>query len=106
MKIHDAYTIYNNGIQSIDFQLSEAINCILDHQNSQLEKLDQVELAEFKARIQTDAIDEYYSALLKKLNRHIDNMRAALEQAQKERDLGRDRIMEVNRLIQSELEDA
>lgn len=87
MKIHEAYTIYNNGIHSIDPQLSEAINCILDHQNAQLEKLDRVELAEFKVRIETEAIDGYYSALLKKLNRDIENIGAALEQAQIERDL-------------------
>lgn len=87
MKIHEAYTIYNNGIQSIDPQLSEAINCILDHQNAQLEKLDRVELAEFKARIVTEAIDEYYIARLKKAHMDIADLRTALKTGQKERDL-------------------
>lgn len=89
MKIHEAYTIYNNRIQSIDPQLSEAINCILDHQNALLEKLDRVELAEVKARIETDAIDDYYSSLLKKLSRDIKDIRAELEYARKSRDLYR-----------------
>lgn len=72
MKIHEAYTIYNNGIQSIAPQLSEAINCILDHQNSQLEKLDRVELAEVKTRMEIEAVEGYFSALLKKRVQHVE----------------------------------
>lgn len=66
MNINTAYTIYNNGIQSVEPQLAEAIDRIIDDKNKQLEKLDQVELAEVKARIELEAVDGYYSTLLKK----------------------------------------
>ena len=66
MNIHTAYTIYNNAIQSVKPQLGEAIDRIIDDKNKQLEKLDKVELAEVKARIEIEAGEGYLTALLKK----------------------------------------
>ncbi|MFL0584689.1 hypothetical protein ACH0B6_19140 [Solibacillus silvestris] len=104
MNIHTAYTIYNNGIQSIEPQLAEAIDRIIDakskavdrykecyeicergmhrahdlYKDSQ-EKLDKVELAEFKARIELEVIDTYYSALLKKRVLQVEELQAENE---------------------------
>lgn len=87
MNIHTAYTIYNNGIQTVEPQLAEAIDRIIDDKNKQLENLDRVELAEVKARIEIEAIDGYYSALLKKrvlqveaLQIENDRLRVALDE--------------------------
>lgn len=80
MNIHTAYTIYNNGIQTVEPQLAEAIDRIIDDKNKQLEKLDQVELAEVKARIELEAIDGYYSALLKKRVLQVEALQAENKQ--------------------------
>ncbi|MBD8037116.1 hypothetical protein H9635_10195 [Solibacillus sp. A46] len=58
MKLTEAYTIFNNNLHSMDPQLAEAIDRILDDKNKQLEKLDGVELAEAKARIEIERLRE------------------------------------------------
>ena len=87
MNIQTAYTIYNNGIQSVEPQLPEAIDRIIDDKNKQLEKLDKVELAEVKARIEIEAGEAYLTALLKKrihqnydLQDENENLRGALQE--------------------------
>lgn len=87
MNIHTAYTIYNNGIQSVEPQLAEAIDRIIDDKNKQLEKLYQVELAEVKACIEIKAGEGYLTALLKKrihqnydLQDENENLRGALQE--------------------------
>lgn len=87
MNIHTAYTIYNNGIQTVEPQLAEAIDRIIDDKNKQLEKLDKVELAEVKARIEIEAGEGYLTALLKKrihqnydLQDENENLRGALQE--------------------------
>ena len=91
MKLTEAYTVYNNGIQSVEPQLSEAIDRIIDDKNKQLEKLDQVELAEMKARMEMEASEGYLTALLKKrihqnydLQEENERLRGALEFTQSE----------------------
>ncbi|MER2119239.1 MAG: hypothetical protein ABS935_03170 [Solibacillus sp.] len=105
MNIHTAYTIYNNGIQTVEPQLAEAIDRIIDVKSKAVdrykesyeicergmfkahdlfkatqEKLDQVELAEVKARIEMEAIDGYYSALLKKRVQQVEVLQSVNHQ--------------------------
>lgn len=54
MNINEAYTVYNNQIQSVGPLLAEALDRILDEKNKQLEKLDRTELAEVKARMEVE----------------------------------------------------
>ena len=58
MKLTEAYTVFNNNLHSMDPQLAEAFDRILDDKNKQLEKLDQVELAEAKARMEIERLRE------------------------------------------------
>lgn len=58
MKLTEAYTVFNNNLHSMDPQLAEAIDRILDDKNKQLEKLDQVELAEAKARMEIERLQQ------------------------------------------------
>ena len=42
MNIHTAYIIYNNGIQSVEPQLSEAIHEIIEDSKQRIEQLEEV----------------------------------------------------------------
>ena len=63
MKLTEAYTVFNNNLHSMDPQLAEAIDRILDDKNMQLEKLDQVELAETKARMEIERLVNFIETL-------------------------------------------
>lgn len=101
MKITEAYTVYNNGIQSVEPQLAEAIDRIIDAKNKAVdrykecyeicergmhrahdlykdsqEKLDKVELAEAKARFELERMDN--TSIFRAIA-EIDRLRAALE---------------------------
>ena len=98
MNIHTAYTIYNNGIQSVEPQLADKVigdipvfwdvsggywceSCGFKEMIDDLRsKLDRTELAEVKARIEIEAIDGYYSALLKKRVLQVEAMQAENKQ--------------------------
>ncbi|MEK4702028.1 hypothetical protein MKX47_21245 [Solibacillus sp. FSL R7-0668] len=101
MKITEAYTVYNNGIQSVEPKLAEAIDCIIDakskavdrykesyeicergmhrahdlYKDSQ-EKLDKVELAEVKARFELEQMNN--TSIFRALA-EIDRLQTALE---------------------------
>ena len=106
MKLTEAYTVYNNGIQSVEPKLAEAIDCIIDakskavdwykecyeicvrgmhrahdlYKDSQ-EKLDKVELAEVKARFELERMDN--TSIFRAIA-EIDRLRASLENAQEQ----------------------
>lgn len=42
MNINTAYTVYNNGIQSVEPQLSEAIHEIIEDSKQRIEQLEEV----------------------------------------------------------------
>lgn len=42
MKLTEAYTIYNNGIQSVEPQLNEAIHEIIEDSKQRIEQLEEV----------------------------------------------------------------
>lgn len=63
MKLTEAYTVFNNNLHSMDPQLAEAIDRIIDDKNKQLEKLDQVELAEAKARMEIERLVNFIETL-------------------------------------------
>lgn len=101
MNIHTAYTVYNNGIQSMEPKLAEAIDRIIDakskavdrykecyeicergmhrahdlYKDSQ-EKLDKVELAEVKARFELEQMNN--TSIFRALA-EIDRLQTALE---------------------------
>lgn len=81
MKLTEAYVIYNNSLHSMDVQLAEAIDRIIDDKNIQIDQLNRVELAEAKARMQAEemakvAMDDTYNAFLEQ--REIKRLREVL----------------------------
>ena len=101
MKITEAYTVYNNGIQSVEPQLAEAIDRIIDAKNKEVdrykecyeicergmhrahdlykdsqEKLGKVELAEAKARFELEQMNN--TSIFRALA-EIDRLQTALE---------------------------
>lgn len=42
MKLTEAYTVYNNGIQSVEPQLAEAIHEIIEDSEQRIEQLEEV----------------------------------------------------------------